>query len=237
MTGLAISHPIDTIKSNVQAGKPVNYGVRSLYRGMFAPMMMMGFDKAMLFWCHGNFSRMIERRRPETGVKTKAVLAGMMTGCVIPFYLTPIERIKIIRQTNGKINFRNVSMRFMYRGLSMMLLRDPVASGVYFGTFISLKERYGDVMAKSSYHHVGMSFLFGGLSGCALWTVIYPFDIVKTIMQSNTERHVREIDIAKNIYKQSGIWGFFRGYKYAILRAIPKHAGTFAMVEYLRKFD
>lgn len=237
MTGLALSHPIDTIKSNVQTGKPINYNTRSLYKGMTAPMLTVGFDKAMIFWCYGNFRKVVDRNYSESSVRTRAIMAGMMTGLVIPFYLTPIDRIKIIRQTNGRITRKDLSMRFMYRGLPMMLFREPIASSVYFLTFESLKDRYRDTMAKSSYHHIGASFLFGGISGCTLWTVIYPFDIVKTIMQSSTREHVREIDIAKNIYKQNGFLGFYRGYKYAIMRAIPRHAGTFAMVEYLRRFD
>ena len=237
VTGLVLSHPIDTIKSNVQANKPINYSFRSLYKRMTVPILTVGFDKAILFWCYGNFRRKIDENYSDKSVKTRAVMAGLMTGLVIPLYLTPIDRIKIIKQTNGRITPKDISLKFMYRGLPVMLFREPIASAVYFWTFESLKDRYKDIMAKSSYHHVGMSFLFGGISGGTLSTVIYPFDIVKTIMQSNTGKQIREIDIAKNIYKQNGILGFYKGYKYAIMRAIPRHAGTFAMIEYLRKFD
>ena len=43
MCGVSVSHPIDTIKANVQAGKPVRYDLRSLYRGIKPPMIGVGY--------------------------------------------------------------------------------------------------------------------------------------------------------------------------------------------------
>ena len=79
-------------------------------------------------------------------------------------------------------------------------------------------------------------FTFGGMSGAIAWLFIYPQDLVKTRVQASTQ-NITPKTIVKNIYTEFGVRGFFKGFHLALLRAVPLHAGTFAMVEYLKKSD
>lgn len=74
-------------------------------------------------------------------------------------------------------------------------------------------------------------FLFGGLSGCCATCTIQPIDTVKVRIQivseekslkggdkSIAQRSTSPFKVAGEVYKQSGILGFYRGIDAAILR-------------------
>ena len=53
MVGLTISHPFDTIKSNIQAQTKISFkqlaNVKYLYKGFGPPLVGMAFEKSMVF--------------------------------------------------------------------------------------------------------------------------------------------------------------------------------------------
>lgn len=76
---------------------------------------------------------------------------------------------------------------------------------------------------------------YGGLAGEALWLSSYPFDVVKSKMQSDgfgAERKYASMrDCFAKTYAQEGAMGFWKGIGPTLLRAMPVSAGTFAVVE------
>ena len=74
---------------------------------------------------------------------------------------------------------------------------------------------------------------YGGLAGEALWLSSYPFDVVKSKMQSDglgAERKYRSMrDCFAKTYRGEGLRGFWKGIAPTLLRAMPVSAGTFAM--------
>ena len=63
--------------------------------------------------------------------------------------------------------------------------------------------------------------------------MIFPFDSVKTHMQTGDERtKIGFIQAAKAMYAQGGIRAFYRGYGVCILRAAPANAVTFMGYEW-----
>lgn len=73
-------------------------------------------------------------------------------------------------------------------------------------------------------------FLFGGLSGCCATCTIQPIDTVKVRIQIVSEekslksgstlgqKSTSPFKVAGEVYKQSGIFGFYKGIDAAILR-------------------
>lgn len=49
VNAILISHPIDTIKTNIQEKKPIDFKFSSLYRGLMAPLIGVGLEKAIVF--------------------------------------------------------------------------------------------------------------------------------------------------------------------------------------------
>ena len=77
-----------------------------------------------------------------------------------------------------------------------------------------------------------MVALYGGLAGEALWLASYPFDVVKSKMQTDKfgkeMRYPRMMDCFKQTWTTEGARGFWKGIGPTLLRAMPVSAGTFA---------
>jgi len=96
-SGIVTSHPFDTIKTRYQEGKRINFNLRNLYRGVTAPLIGVGLEKSLVF---GTF----ENTKKFTN---SDFISGGISGLTASLIVTPFERIKILLQTDGKINFRN----------------------------------------------------------------------------------------------------------------------------------
>lgn len=77
--------------------------------------------------------------------------------------------------------------------------------------------------------------MYGGLAGEALWASSYPFDVVKSKMQSDGfgegQKYKSMRDCFGQTYRAEGLRGFWKGIGPTLLRAMPVSAGTFATVE------
>ena len=82
--------------------------------------------------------------------------------------------------------------------------------------------------------------LYGGIAGEALWISSYPFDVIKSKMQSDglgeKMRYKTMRDAFGQTWRQEGALGFWRGIGPTLLRAMPVSAGTFAAVELTMRF-
>lgn len=228
-TGILLSHPIDTIKSNVQDHKPIKTNFRFLFRGIIPPFIGMGFEKAVVFGVYHNARLLLN------GPKYRdRIIAGGVAGFAASFVVTPVERLKILSQTNSNLgSSKNIkpkmSIGYLYRGFSSTLTREMPGFAIYFSSYEAMKDTVSSSRPTNTIDH----FVMGGISGFLAWGFIYPQDLVKTQIQASTSKVIKPGAIIKNIYKTNGIKGFFRGFHLALLRAVPLHAGTFAMFEYL----
>lgn len=78
--------------------------------------------------------------------------------------------------------------------------------------------------------------IYGGCAGYSVWMTAYPFDVVKSKMQTDAldpakRQFSSTIDCFRKTYLASGVKGFFRGFVPTILRAAPVNASTFYAFE------
>ncbi len=74
------------------------------------------------------------------------------------------------------------------------------------------------------------SLLAGGLSGLSCWTVIYPIDYVKTLVQTDSldkPRYKSSIQCAIEEYRTKPLKTFFRGVEIMLARAFFVNAFGF----------
>lgn len=80
------------------------------------------------------------------------------------------------------------------------------------------------------------SAMAGGLTGALTWAVIYPFDVIKTQIQTapiDTPRSERTIAVVlRRIVKEHGWQRLFRGLSVTCLRAFPVNGIIFPVYEY-----
>ena len=73
---------------------------------------------------------------------------------------------------------------------------------------------------------------YGGLAGEALWIASYPFDVIKSKMQTDgfgTDQKYKTMRSAfAKTWRAEGARGFWKGIGPTLLRAMPVSGGTFA---------
>lgn len=226
MFGIMISHPIDTIKTSIQDKKKINFSLRFLYRGLLPSLSGVGLEKAIVFGTFKNMEQYMKNNNYNNNIITP--ISGLAAGTSAAFIVTPVERLKILSQTGQQINLNHFKLSSLYRGISATFTREIPGFSIYFSSYNYLKYKfYNDNIP------LHMSFLFGGVAGTLSWCGIYPQDVIKTRMQADLDKKTFK-NIVKEIYSEGGILMFYRGFHLAVLRAIPLHAGTFMMMEFIK---
>ena len=75
----------------------------------------------------------------------------------------------------------------------------------------------------------------GGICGIMCWIVVFPLDLVKTLIQKEIllpkPTYKNAMDCVQDIYKRNGLVGFYRGITVTLIRAFPIHSLNFLVYE------
>jgi solute carrier family 25 carnitine/acylcarnitine transporter 20/29 len=177
--------------------------------------------------------------------------AGAFAGIANSVISGPIEHVRIRLQTQPhgagrlysgpldcvrKLSAHEGVLRGLYRGEAVTIMREAQAYGMWFLSFeymMNADAARNGVERKEipSWKIAG----YGGLAGEALWLSSYPFDVIKSKMQSDgfgaDRRYASMRDCFAQTFKAEGLRGFWKGIAPTLLRAMPVSAGTFAVVE------
>lgn len=238
--GVILSHPVDTIKTHIQSGKSLKTFTPTfvnLYKGITAPLLGVGIEKAIVFGTYNYCLR--EQNMPIW-------LSGAFSGLTASLIVSPYERIKILKQSNIIVNGgwkKQVNPNFLFKGLSATFTRETLGFAIYFSVYENLKYHFHT--KSNTKISLFNSFIYGGLSGTIAWIFIYPQDRIKTILQMQMKTTTKQSipSIIKNIYNghtsstgeivSGGIKQFYKGFSWAVGRAILLHSGTFCIMELL----
>ena len=124
--------------------------------------------------------------------------------------MSPLGTAREVLVRNGPIGF--------FVGVKPLLFRDIPFYFVFFGS-------YEYVLAWTSprqHERTPLDHAFAGaVGGSMAWSLIFPFDVVKTRHQSNLNINATMAGSFMSIYKDNGIRGFFNGWLPAVLRGFP----------------
>jgi hypothetical protein len=114
----------------------------------------------------------------------------------------------------------------------LYIVRDTIGTGVYFGGYETTKYVLSGGN-KSSTGSPATQFLAGGICGIMCWIVVFPLDLVKTLIQKEIlQPHPTNArECIKNIYMKNGVAGFYRGIAVTLIRAFPIHSLNFLVYE------
>lgn len=233
-----------------------NEGPLAFYKGTLTPLIGIGACVSVQFGAFHYARRAFEERnlhtnRPADLSYTQYYLAGAFAGLTNSVLSGPIEHVRIRLQTqphgasrlyNGpwdcirKLSSQGGIFRGLYRGQAVTLYREAQAYGVWFLTFEYLmnQDMKRNNVSRSDISSPKVAF-YGGLAGEALWIASYPFDVVKSKMQSDGFGGEQRFKTMRNCFAQTwrreGMRGFWKGIGPTMVRAMPVSAGTFAVVE------
>ncbi|KAI9876877.1 MAG: hypothetical protein M1823_007197, partial [Watsoniomyces obsoletus] len=186
-----------------------NEGPLAFYKGTLTPLIGIGACVSVQFGAFHYARRIFEERnlhsRPTDSSPTLTYAqyygAGAFAGITNSVLSGPIEHVRIRLQTqphgadrlyNGpldcikKLSAHGGVLNGLYRGQAVTLYREAQAYGFWFLTFEYLmnadSRRTNTPREQISTWKVAA---YGGLAGEMLWISSYPFDVVKSKMQSD----------------------------------------------------
>ena len=116
----------------------------------------------------------------------------------------------------------------MYRGLVVMTYRDVPTFGVYTLVYEYLYKLLKDYKLGDS-KGVFANLMAGGTSGVCCWSLIIPFDVIKSLVQADAShtKYSGMWDCITKTYRTCGLKAFWTGLPITCARAFPVNAITF----------
>ncbi|XP_078431792.1 mitochondrial substrate carrier family protein [Wolffia australiana] len=233
-------------------------GPSALYRGMAAPLASVAFQNAVVFQVYAILSRYLDSgnalRGEPPGLKSVA-LAGVGTGALQSLLLCPVDLVKIRLQlqTAGQDTgpasiaariLRKEGIRGLYRGLSITVLRDAPAHGVYFWTYEMTREALHEGCRMTGEETIGTMLVAGGTAGVASWVCCYPLDVIKSRLQAQSQtkgefppvKYRGIVDCLKKSVREEGYRVLWRGLGTAVARAFVVNGAIFSAYELALRF-
>jgi solute carrier family 25 carnitine/acylcarnitine transporter 20/29 len=142
---------------------------------------------------------------------------------------------------NGPIDVAKHVLRYdgargLFKGLIPTLSRDVPGNAIAFGVYEALKQFMAGGPDTSQ---LGMGALLtsGGIAGAVCWALIYPTDVVKSVIQideSHQPKYSGTIDAFKKLATSEGFKGLYKGFGPALARSVPGNAACFLAYEVTR---
>ena len=256
--GVGVAYPLDTIKTKQQLNVESNFvysnspsskvvstvAVVSLPElGLFSTIADIWKSSGFEGFYGGVQTSMIGQavtKATAFSVNTAAleahydlVYAAAVAGLVTAFLAVPVDRIKVLMQTNSfKTEFdcyRSIMdteglKGLLFTGLVPTLFREVPAYTIYFFLYDALMpfatETLGFVAPAVS----------GAIAGAVCVIPVHPVDVVKTNVQHSATDWQ---DVVANIYECHGFEGFWEGLLPRMGRAAINHSVTFTVYDFL----
>ena len=173
--------------------------------------------------------------------------AGAIAGIANSFVAGPVEHVRIRLQTqpvgekqlyNGPVDCVKRMIhdeglfKGLYRGQMVTILREAQAYGLWFLTYEWLMHNHISKGTKREDVASWRLAVYGATAGYVLWLGSYPFDVIKSRIQSDfsasgVRKFTGNMDAVRKTWAEGGMAAFWRGILPTMLRAAPASGGTF----------
>lgn len=146
-------------------------------------------------------------------------LAGC-TALVVVNFTHPIETVKTRLQVNPDFSVKAMMKKegpsALYKGITAAWCREGSYTSIKLGMYGPIRGYLGADKKDSPFY---LKFAAGALSGSAGSLVGNPFDVFKTRMMANAGKSISISVLGKELYREQGIGGFYRGIQANVARA------------------
>lgn len=206
-----------------------NGGIYSFYRGL-SPVLFFNIPKVISRFYAYDFSKNYLQTKNIKG-NINIILSGLFAGFVESTLVTvPSETIKTKMIKNSSLKTKDIikqeGLKGLYQGYTPTLIRQSLNQASRFLFYQHYKDYITQKNKKFSPYHSLQGGVFAGIFSVIIST---PADVLKTQMQEGKKEKI--IPIIKNIYKEFGIRGFWRGSLARMLRVAPGQGVMFFTYE------
>ena len=217
-------------------------GVFGFYKGMASPLLFQVLYKSTIFGISKYLQNRWHGQHASTSVPLSTIFfSAGIAGGVNAIWVTPAElfrsRLQVVyagsnSSYNGLISCVQFSLSHgfleLWKGLIPTIARDMPGVATWFASFEASK-RY---LLTNSYSYSSLFYFCnlvacGSIAGMSYWAVAYPFDCVKSIVQTSTSNKGMT-QVALDLYRQGGVSRFYKGFPIAFLRGIPSSGVMFS---------
>jgi hypothetical protein len=234
--GTLVSQPFDTCKIYLQTGRKMNINSRTLignvawaYKGVTPSIVGYSIEKCLVFGTYTTTHK-YSKYLFENNDSFRIPFSGFMAGCVASLSIAPFEQIKTDQQLGNKTKY---NYSHLYKGLKYTTMRESIGFSIYFSVYDQLRKQFSSDKDEF-YLNLFKSGIYGALSAFIAWIPIYPIDMNKTRIQSGDkfDNFMHELKMQPNKLKF-----LYKGYHFAMMRAIPFHSTCFVCYELMKHFS
>ena len=246
-TSVAVGHPIDTVKTKMQAQRGFEsggmirtlattlktQGVRGLYRGALPPLLGSGVFRSTQFAVFEAAYTFLDTRlgRSEIpltgGLQTRVVLSGILASSARAVIETPLEYIKVSGQTQQGWRLSHV-----YTGFGVTWCRTVGLMCTYFILVDSGRRNAPELFASPL---LG-PFLMSGVAATLGWWVVWPLEYMKSQVQGRYgEREAVVRRMRRIVRERGGFLALYRGIGPGTLRSFLANGTSMIVMQNAQK--
>lgn len=156
----------------------------------------------------------------------RRILFAPIAGVVESICVQPLDTMKVLKQSNQYTSFPQLiqNPRFLYKGFTPFTTQMFVKYFLRFTAFEIFKSKNGNILH---------NFMAGIGAGFTESLFITPFELIKTNLQTTNNK--KPISVIKNLYKERGLKGLYRGFSSTAIRQCTNQAFNFSIYYKLRE--
>lgn len=231
--------------------------VRGLYAGTVPSLAANIAENSILFAAYGACQKTVANLSGVRRVEDLSVTANGFSGFLAAFWsslaLCPTElvkcRLQAMRESytlQGKEPprigpyqltrdiLRTEGVPGLFRGLTATFTREMPGYFCFFFAYEFTREMLRAPGQSKEEIGAGKTVISGGMAGIALWTIIFPADVVKSRLQVSGGK-TPMLKLMTEIYRKEGILALYNGLGPTLLRTFPATGALFLAYEYSKK--
>ena len=252
-TNSSFGGPLECLRHTLRTEGP-----RALFKGVTSPVASQSAVNATIFGVYGSTLRALGHggdgnngagAPPARAPLSAVFVAGSAAGLVQTVFVSPADLIKCKLQVQtaskaeatykGPIDVikqvvKQNGPRGMMRGWVATFWRETPSFGLYFVIYEAVLRQLTDPNSAEGPSWV-TSAIAGAVTGSLTWASIYPFDVVKSRIQtmpdSTPAADRRILKVFADLHRQHGTQAFYRGLGTTMLRAMPVNGVLFPVYE------
>jgi len=165
----------------------------------------------------------------NTRLQAQSALAGSGTATLAVKYGGPMDVARHVLRSEGGV-------KGLFKGLVPTMAREIPGNAAMFGVYEATKQLIAGGTDTSELGR-GSLMLSGGLAGAAFWFMVYPTDVIKSVIQVDDYKNPKfsgSIDAFRRIKATEGFKGLYKGFGPAMCRSVPANAACFLAYEMTR---